>query len=69
MDIKKRIDALTEQEAKAALANMLHTISRISPCTESTETCPYRWTACRHHDEGAMCEDIWLDEALKEVQK
>ena len=71
MDIKERIDGLTEQEAKAALYCIVDTISDLSPCIiEDGENCPYFYGAC---DEVGVkrksCAEIWLDEALKEARK
>lgn len=71
MEIKERIDALTEAEAKAALECIVNTISDLSPCIiEDGENCPYFYGAC---DEVGVkrksCSEIWLEEALKEARK
>ena len=70
MDIKERIDALSEAQAKAALSCIIKTITFLSPCLlEDGETCPYRYGACDEvGNKKRTCEDIWLDEALKEAQ-
>jgi len=67
MDIKERIDGLTEREAKAALEKLLETVSILEPCRlEFSKYCP-------HYDDcdatgTSRCAEIWLDEALKEAQ-
>ena len=71
MDIKERIDVLSEAEAKAALACIVDTISYLGPCIiEDGRDCPYFYGAC--DDVGGKrksCAEIWLDEALKEARK
>jgi len=71
MDIKTRIDKMTEAEAKAALVAIIDTIVELSPCLlEDGQVCPYRYGACDEVGENKKtCADIWLDEALKEAQK
>ena len=69
MDIKKRIDALTEQEAKKALKNIVLLISYFFPCRlENGEVCPHK-DYCEHAPKLTYCEYVWLDEALKEARK
>lgn len=66
MDIKTRIDMLTEQEAKAALKNIVYSISVLQPCKAGAKRdCPY-WSNCKVVH-GELCDDVWLDEALKEA--
>ena len=68
MDIKARIDSLTEAETKAALGKLLETVSILEPCRlEFSKYCP-------HYDEcdatgTRRCAEIWLDEALKEARE
>lgn len=61
MDIKARIDALTEREAKAALAWFLEYATDITWCN----SCPFK-SGC---PEVGMCKNHFLCEALKEAQK
>ena len=68
MDIKKRIDALTEQEAKAALDSVIMTIALLEPCRmHYSDYCPY-YDQCNSSG-TSECAEIWLDEALKEARK
>ena len=71
MDVKARIDGLTEAEAKAALKSIIKTVTDLSPCLlEDGQVCPYRYGECDEVGERKKtCEDIWLDEALKEAQQ
>ena len=62
MDIKARIDGLTEQEAKAALGSVIRTIALKEPCR-----CPY-YDQCNSPG-TSECAELWLDEALKEAQE
>jgi hypothetical protein len=66
MDIKARIDALTEQEAKAALFEILDVLqSDMEIC--AAEICPY-WAVCDEEGYDSCCA-VWLGEAQKGVQK
>lgn len=68
MDIKTRIDALTEVEAKAALKNIVYSIAVLQPCKAGVNRyCPH-WSNCKIVH-GKLCDNVWLDEALKEVRK
>ena len=62
MDIKERIDALTETEAKAALAWVLHKIAIYGSCS----VCDKYQTCDRVNN---YCEMEFLRQALKEVRK
>ena len=69
-DIKARIDALTETEAKAALYCIVDTIQDLSPCIfEDGANCPYFYGACDEAGVRKSCAEIWLEEALKEARK
>jgi hypothetical protein len=64
MDIKTRIDELTEAEAKAALAWVLDLCGLSFPCKRcSIVRCPTKL------DIVYDCEKFILDEALKEARK
>ena len=70
MDIKERIDGLTEQEAKAALGVMLSMGAYDLPC----ECCEvYRKYGCGEHKPHmgpeTCCMNKLLDEALKEANR
>ena len=68
MDIKERVDELTEAEAKAVLLNMVSTISVLQPCKAGAKRyCPH-WSNCKIVH-GELCDNVWLDEALKEALK
>lgn len=65
MDIKERIDALTEAEAKAALVEILCNISHYRPCfIQTNDECPH-YISCRGEKK---CAKVWLGEALEEVR-
>ena len=64
MDIKQRIDALTEQEAKAALAWCVINWTRNVSCSD----CRIK-PVCDTEIRERFCADIVLDEALKEARK
>jgi len=64
MVIKERIDALTEQEAKAALKNIVYSIAVLQPCKAGANRyCPH-WSNCKIVH-GELCDNVWLDCALK----
>ena len=68
MDIKERIDGLTEQTAKAALDSVIMTIALQEPCRMSdSDYCPY-YSQCNASG-TTECAELWLDEALKEAQE
>lgn len=71
MDIKQRVDELSEAEAKAALKNMVWEIANLSPCQiYEGDSCPYKNDVCDEYKrKGIYCEDVWLDAALKEARK
>ena len=68
MDIKERIDGLSEAEAKAALDSVIMTIAFLEPCRmHYSDYCPY-YDQC--NSSGTReCAELWLDEALKGVRK
>ena len=57
MDIKARIDALPETEAKAVLKGLIEILANWSPCCDSH--CVPCWDLCNEH-KGDTCEEIWL---------
>jgi hypothetical protein len=64
MEIKQRINALTETDAKAALAWVLDLCGLSFPCKRcSIVGCPTKL------DTVYDCEKFILDEALKEARK
>ena len=67
MDIKARIDALTEAEAKAALEWTLIMCAYDLPCKccEAFKSCPNLKMNCTG---DVACMDKLLNEALKEAQ-
>lgn len=66
MDIKTRIDGLTEAEAKAALVEILCDISYYRPCfIQHNDECPH-YISCLGEKK---CAKVWLEEALKEARK
>jgi len=68
MDIRERIDKLTEQEAKAALDSVIMTIALQEPCRMSdSDYCPY-YSKCKASG-TTECAELWLDGALKEARK
>ena len=68
MDIKERIDTLSEAEAKAALGKLLETVSILEPCRlEFSNYCPH-YNECDASG-TRRCAEIWLDDALKEARK
>ena len=68
MDIKDRIDALIEAEAKAALDSVIMTLALQEPCRMSdSDYCPY-YSKCNASGTNE-CAKLWLDEALKEARK
>ena len=71
MDINTKLYGLTEQEAKAALKNIVWEIANLSPCyVYEGDSCPYKNDVCEQYKQkGMYCEDVWLNEALKEAQK
>ena len=60
MDIKTRIDGLSEQEAKAALEWFFKYATDITGCN----SCPFE-SGC---PEVGVCKSHFLDEALKEAR-
>lgn len=68
MDIKERIETLSEVEAKAALKNIVYSISVLQPCKAGAKRyCPH-WSNCKIVH-GELCDNVWLDYALKEARK
>ena len=68
IDIKERIDRLSEQEVKGALASLITRISLAEPCRLSySDYCPF-YDKCNASG-TRECADLWLDEALKEAWK
>ena len=68
MEIKERIDGLSETEAKAALDSVIMTIALQEPCRMNySDYCPY-YNQCNTSG-TSECAEIWLDEALKEARK
>jgi len=63
MDIKTRIDGLTEQEAKAALLWVIDLFGISFPC----KRCPILGCPTKLDTEND-CENFILDEALKETR-
>jgi len=67
VDIKQRIDELSEAEAKAALDSVIMTIALKEPCRMSySDYCPY-YNQCNTSG-TSECAELWLDEALKEAE-
>lgn len=64
MDIKTRIDALTEAEAKAALLLILEYVARETSCDD----CMLMYDDICYR-ETSYCLDNFLDWAIKEVRK
>jgi len=56
MDIKQRIDALTEAEAKAALTDLLNLVGTTTMCNKCI--------LCNSCDEEKTCKEMFLDWAL-----
>lgn len=68
MDIKTRITALSEQEAKAALMRCVDLLSTNIHCSDCINGVDVEWSIMPCG--GAQkCKSYWLDEALKEAQK
>lgn len=66
MDIKMKIDKLSEAEAKAALFEILDVLqSDMEIC--AAEICPY-WAVCDEEGYDSCCA-VWLGEAQKEARK
>lgn len=68
MNVKERIDALTEAEAKAALAKSIKFLSDKTDCVD----CDNLYATIKNgrvvRCDGA-CEQYWLSKALKEARK
>ena len=64
MGIKTRVDGLSEADAKAALAGVLHMYWRSHPCW-----CCLLEEGCTCHRLIDSCKQRVLDEALKEARK
>ncbi len=62
MDIKTRIDGLTEAEAKVALLYTIIKLYKLCDCNKCKNL-----SECKTNDK--WCEFILLDEALKEARK
>ena len=62
MDIKARIDTMSEAEAKAVLGSIIMTIALKEPCR-----CPY-YNQCNSPG-TSECAELWLENALKEAEK
>ena len=67
MDIKARIDGLSEAEAKAALEACIAIIVRYTHCEDcwNAELADGRRVACGSE---RMCAEYWANEALKEAR-
>ena len=66
MDIKTRIDELSEAEAKAALVEILCGISHYRPCfIQHGDECPH-YISCRGEKK---CAEAWLEDAIQEVRE
>ena len=68
MNIKERIDALTEAEAKAALESCIAIIVRYTHYEDCQNAAldDGRRVACGSE---RMCAEYWVNEALKEARK
>ena len=67
MDIKERINALSEQEAKAALHITMNYLYLTVQC--GTRLCPRCTNTLCKTQEEATCMPILLEKILKEVRK
>jgi len=62
MDIKARIDALTEQDAKAALEMLIHYAGGTAKCNSCIVS-----SMCKEaHCEDTTCKNLFLDWVLNE---
>jgi len=57
INIKTRIDNLTEAEAKSSLFGLLKLLENLSPCERDCSVpC---WDICHEH-KAATCAEVWL---------
>lgn len=64
MDIKQRIDALTEAEAKAALYYLVNFVGATAIC----KTCPLH-QECFHDIEAPSCKERFLNFAIVDFER
>lgn len=64
MDIKARIDALTEAEAKAALYYLVNFVGATAIC----KTCPLH-QECFHDIEATSCKERFLNWAIVDFEQ